>query len=265
MPCAVAPAGLEAHPRGPARGGHRGRRRKDASPPQPGRMRACGSPVAAHSPGLPSIRWFPDAGFTEQEQGTRAGRERVQEAMKDRELGLAPDDVTGQRRSPRVGGPKDCRDGGSPCRPSRPGAVCRACTKCVPGQPSGGGPGVSPFPLGHQDDLRFLQVAGQRLAPVVLCKQGWAVRVRSSPRMTPQAAGPAWRCGVGPGGLQEVVSPRRARRTPADRRGLTREAAPRFGFRPSLLHLRRRKHNVFECSIGRHAERRPDAASTSAP
>jgi len=78
--------------------------------------------------------------------------------MEDRELGLAPDDVTGQRRSPRVGGPQDCRDGGSdPCRPSRPGAVCRPCTKCVPSQPSKSGPGVSPFPLGHDDDLRFLQ------------------------------------------------------------------------------------------------------------
>ena len=43
---------------------------------------------------------LPDAGFTEQEQGTRAGRERVQQAIEDRELGLAPDDVFGQRTFP---------------------------------------------------------------------------------------------------------------------------------------------------------------------
>jgi len=49
---------------------------------------------------LPNGR-LPDAGITRQKQGARAGRDRVQEAMEDRELGLAPDDVTGQRRSPR--------------------------------------------------------------------------------------------------------------------------------------------------------------------
>ena len=82
---------------------------------------------------LPNGR-LSDAGFTRQEQGARAGRDRVQEAMKDRELGLAPDDVTGQRRSPRVGGPQDCRDSGSePCRPvtarSRLPAMYRMCTE----------------------------------------------------------------------------------------------------------------------------------------
>jgi hypothetical protein len=37
-----------------------------------------------------------DAGISRQEHGARPGRDRVQEAMEDRELRLAPDDVTGQ-------------------------------------------------------------------------------------------------------------------------------------------------------------------------
>jgi hypothetical protein len=53
--------------------------------------------------------------------------------MEDRELGLAPDDVTGQRRS-RVGGRLDSKDGGSePCRPveaqSHVPAVYQMCTE----------------------------------------------------------------------------------------------------------------------------------------
>jgi hypothetical protein len=84
---------------------------------------------------------------------------------------------------PASGGPQDCRDGGSdPCRPSRPGGVCRPCTKCVPSQPSKGGPGVSPFPFGH-DDLRFLQSGwSTTCAGRAFESRGSAVQVGSSPR-----------------------------------------------------------------------------------
>jgi hypothetical protein len=58
---------------------------------------------------LPNGR-LPDAGVARHEEGTRPGRDRVQEAMKDRDLGLAPDDVTGQRPPPRCSGLRDSRD-----------------------------------------------------------------------------------------------------------------------------------------------------------
>ena len=46
---------------------------------------------------------LPDPGFTGEEQRSRAGRESVEEAIEDRELGLAPDDVAGHQRPSTVG------------------------------------------------------------------------------------------------------------------------------------------------------------------
>jgi hypothetical protein len=70
--------------------------------------------------------------------------------------------------------------------PSRPRAMYRPCTKCVPGQTSIGEPCVSRPPPSHPHDLRKRQSRWSESRPAPwFASRGSAVRVRSSPPRRP--------------------------------------------------------------------------------
>ena len=87
---------------GRSRRGRRGRCMRDASRPRRGCTRASGGRARGLPPVPPSKRSSSRCRITLQDRrAARPGRDRVSGSdAGSRELGLAPDDVTGQRRSP---------------------------------------------------------------------------------------------------------------------------------------------------------------------
>ena len=66
------------------------------------RERAVAPKLSTRQPLLPH-GGLPDAGITRQEQGARPSGDRVEEAVEDREFGLASDDITGHSVPPVSG------------------------------------------------------------------------------------------------------------------------------------------------------------------